>query len=513
MSRGEREHSQSISPKTRNTSVQSSIAPASASTAIQDSDPRQTPAAAKTMAASAPAPMDQGRERATTPGKRKMDDRDLAPDEIARQEPRPAPFVDRNGSRADNTRPSASPTMQRKMPKRYSEVPVWARSIRFKEAELKNPNFEVRKKVVSQPPLHVNGLKREPTQRRDTSSVHASPTATRLQPAPGPPAPPPPAGNPNPCLTLGPWEPTITSKRPQEEMVKVIADFIFINVINNEHKREILSRGIEFEIEAKLGVCINKDTNDRFDLPIETECVLRQSNHIAFRSSMTEEQHKAYNCFLNDATGRTQKSNPAAAGRVEITYKHHKEIDRFFELPRELEGRLPPVMRHYNHASGRRGLKMRVTYERQWAPDGSMILVPKRQIMKTRVSDINIHFPRHSMDCRISINLEMPWEGPAGEIEEIGTHDPARAPDREKDRLSYAQGPYQIDLTQVTQKIIGIANKPQIKKEHELEIELNAGLVLKQGDLLMNNAPHNYSELIEGMVDNIRLLVQKTNRQ
>lgn len=232
--------------------------------------------------------MDQGRERATTPGKRKMDDRDLAPDEIARQEPRPAPFVDRNGSRADNTRPSASPTMQRKMPKRYSEVPVWARSIRFKEAELKNPNFEVRKKVVSQPPLHVNGLKREPTQRRDTSSVHASPTATRLQPAPGPPAPPPPAGNPNPCLTLGPWEPTITSKRPQEEMVKVIADFIFINVINNEHKREILSRGIEFEIEAKLGVCINKDTNDRFDLPIETECVLRQSNHIAFRSSMTE---------------------------------------------------------------------------------------------------------------------------------------------------------------------------------------------------------------------------------
>ncbi|KAL8414454.1 hypothetical protein RB594_005623 [Gaeumannomyces avenae] len=509
-SRSEREHSQSISPKTRNMSVQSSVGPTSTSTSIHDSDPRQMPAS-KTMTASAPGPVEQGRERAITPGKRKMDDRDLAPDEIAHQEARPAPFVDRNGSRADNARSSASPTTQRKHAKRHAEVPMWARSIRSKEAELKNANFEIRKKVVSQPPAQVNGLKREPAQRRDTTSGHASPTATRAQPAPGPPAPPTSAA-PNPCLTLGPWEPTITSKRPQEEMVRMVADFIFLNVINNEHKREILSRGIEFEIEAKLGQCINKDTNDRFDLPVETECVLRESGHIAFKSSMTEEQHKAYNGFLNDAVSRTRPPIAAAGSRVEITYKHNREVDRFFELPRELEGRLPSVMRHYNHAQGRRSLKVRVTYERQRAADGSTVLVAKRQIMKARVADLSIHFPRHSMDCRISVNLEMPWDGPASEIEEIGTHDPARAPDREKDRLSYEQGPYQIDLTQVTQKIIGIANKAQTKREHELEIELNAGLVLKQGDLLMSNSPHNYSELIEGMVDNVRLLVQRNSR-
>lgn len=81
-------------------------------------------------------------------------------------------------------------------------------------------------------------------------------------------------------------------------------------------------------------------------------------------------------------------------------------------------------------------------------------LVPLRQIVKARLADLSIHFPRAAHDCRISINLEMPWEGSIEELERFGIKD-RRSPDRSKDRLSYTQGPYQIDLTQVTQEAAG----------------------------------------------------------
>jgi hypothetical protein len=70
-------------------------------------------------------------------------------------------------------------------------------------------------------------------------------------------------------------------------------------------------------------------------------------------------------------------------------------------------------------------------------------------IVKARVADIDLHMPKSVMDCRLSINLEMTWDGTVEELEAAVSGD--RQPDRNKDRLSYSQGPYQVDLTQVTQ--------------------------------------------------------------
>lgn len=76
------------------------------------------------------------------------------------------------------------------------------------------------------------------------------------------------------------------------------------------------------------------------------------------------------------------------------------------------------------------------------------------KIIKARVADLDIHFPELPMDCRISINLEMDWDGSLEELE--GIPNPGDNPDRNKDRLSYTQGPYQIDLTQVIQSGPGV---------------------------------------------------------
>lgn len=75
-----------------------------------------------------------------------------------------------------------------------------------------------------------------------------------------------------------------------------MADFLFIHVINNQDMQEITSRGIQFEIEAKLGTLIDKDTNQRVDRFVTTECILDDNGRVAFKSSMTEVSAWAFFC-------------------------------------------------------------------------------------------------------------------------------------------------------------------------------------------------------------------------
>jgi hypothetical protein len=46
------------------------------------------------------------------------------------------------------------------------------------------------------------------------------------------------------------------------------------------------------------------------------------------------------------------------------------------------------------------------------------------------------------------------------------------------------------------------------EKEHELEIELSATAVREQGQRALKGEPHQYGELIEGLMDNVRVLTR-----
>lgn len=95
----------------------------------------------------------------------------------------------------------------------------------------------------------------------------------------------------DPSILLGPFEKSITSVPPIDQTVKAIADFLFMMVVSRNDLGELSSRGVEIEIEAKLGQLIDKQTNVRFrpNFHIKTECVLGDnSNLLAFRSSMTD---------------------------------------------------------------------------------------------------------------------------------------------------------------------------------------------------------------------------------
>lgn len=112
-----------------------------------------------------------------------------------------------------------------------------------------------------------------------------------------------------------------------------------------------------------------------------------------------------------------------------------------------MHGHLPGCVRA-RLGSRSRNVRVRVTYDQKT----NQIL---NKIIKARVADIDLHMPMAPMDCRISINLEMNWDGSLEELEQLSANKSDRQPDRNKDRLSYKQGHYQIDLTQVTHAVNG----------------------------------------------------------
>lgn len=282
-SRSDRERSISVSPKTHVPSLPGNLTH-SVPTA---GDPQQQLAA--------PAPVKA--EHTMTPAKRKMDDRgDDEQTDRDRREVRQRQDDGVNGKAEPTTphqaisgaerrsMPSVSPKVEkrRRKPKRYSEPPPWALSAN--NAKLKHANFAFPKKPAAKA-SPVNG--KPPAVKQQ--SRHASPEATRAQAPPAaPPAPTPVDPNAEITAILGPWEPTIANVKPLDEINKAVADFLFLNVISNPNAEEISSLGIAFEIEAKLGKVIDKDTNERVAPMVVSECVLDDRGRFGFQSNMTE---------------------------------------------------------------------------------------------------------------------------------------------------------------------------------------------------------------------------------
>jgi len=164
-------------------------------------------------------------------------------------------------------------------------------------------------------------------------------------------------------------------------------------------------------------------------------------------------QHRSLNDFLNQKVKETHPQNPGAQRRVPIDYLHRRETDKFFELPPSHINSLPPVIRE--RLNPRHAIKVRVTYAQE--PKEQKTILAK--IIKARIADIDIYNPNLPLDCRISINFEMQYEGEVEDLKAASIEN--RIPDRNKDRLSYKQSHYQIDLTQVTQVTSVNVSAPQ----------------------------------------------------
>ncbi|RDL31054.1 CYTH-like phosphatase [Venustampulla echinocandica] len=445
-SQSEREQSLSVSPKTRL--------------------PNQTRADMTT-------PQPENGHGSST--KRKMEDR-----EVSAEDSHTGPHMDdkpsMNGNHSISAPGANSPKAPPKKRTRYAEPPIWAQSVRSKGAH----------SVTSRRNVKVNGkLPEQP--------LNQAPMVTRLetngspQLPPGVPRPGPLVDNErDPSVLLGPWERSIIGEKPIEHMVKVVADFLFQTVVSRPDMGELSSRGVDIEIEAKLGQLIDKETNQRYMLPVLSECVVADSPRIGFRSSMTEAQHSKLNHFLNAKVTETHPANLSSKKRVPIDYLHRRETDKFYVLPPALHASLPAAVRE--QINPRQTVKVRVTHDQKT----QQILAT---IIKARIADLNLYIPESPLDCRLSVNFEMKFEGDIDEIIAGGVGD--EIPDRHKDRLSYKQGPYQIDLTQVTTQTVTVNGVIRPEKEHELEIEIATEAIRQQGQRAAAGEPHEGSKGIE----------------
>lgn len=154
------------------------------------------------------------------------------------------------------------------------------------------------------------------------------------------------------------------------------------------------------------------------------------------------------NEFLNGLVTQTHPSNVnRPKPRVPIQYAHRRERDSFFELPKAIVQTLPPSIQHFLKQTSHHAPKVRITHDQKTG-------APLAQIIKTRVKDLDIYIPNSPLDCRISVNLEMRYDGDSEAL--ARSSDKKNQPDRNKDRLSYTQSHYQIDLTQVTSASVSV---------------------------------------------------------
>ncbi len=202
--------------------------------------------------------------------------------------PMPISVEDSNGTQltsVPNIKPDPeSNTENIQKPRRWKEIPIWAQSV-FRHNRPRNGN------PMRHGPRHApnasapaengqpKGMQGSNGHSNQANGVHV-PVAQPDLAATGP---------------LGPWEPSFLNIIPAEELVRIISDWLFGNVVQSDvgvgPAGGGAGGGAVLEIEAKIGQLIDKNTNDRLRLPVLNECVVSHADpniRIAFKSSMTE---------------------------------------------------------------------------------------------------------------------------------------------------------------------------------------------------------------------------------
>lgn len=346
---------------------------------------------------------------------------------------------------------------------RPTEIPIYAQSIRTPDSSIP----KIRQRVPKPAQFNEQESTDAPTAQilpRSTASpvvkgeakhqVNGHPPLSNMHPLPKPEPLPTDLG------PLGPWEPSIINIMPSEEIIRVISDFLFAEVVCRDDVGAGPAgggavRGAVLEVEAKIGQLIDKNSNDRLRLPVMTECVVSKNDpslRLAFKSSMTEAQHRSLNEFLNKALvgSQTPKPNPAAPPasrtRAAMSYVHTYECDSFFELSQSGALSLPASIRAQLNPRNTKA-KVRITTDQKTGKEIA-------RIVKARIADIDIYCPRTPFDWRVSVNVEMNFDGDLKIMTLPPSADTKRS-DRNKDRMSYRHQAYQIDLTQVTPTEVG----------------------------------------------------------
>ena len=369
---------------------------------------------------------------------------------------------------------------QKPKKRRAQEAPLWAQKI--PERAQSGLSWHMLPKAAA-----INIAKPSYTPAPEqAAATSASPAQTQPQAVAG--------------LPIHPFGSTYCNTVPADEVTRKVADFLYMAI---GQLLDVLP-STNIEIEAKLGRIINRDTEDRVILPVQTEAVMTPNPNglrTIFRSSMTEEEHMHFNKHLNTAS----ISVPGPNGK---THERIQEIDSFWQLPRaEAIANIPAHLHSYVLGPGNAPVKVRISHA--WNDTGRAS--EKACIIKRRISNIDIYNPNWPFDWRISVNIEYQYTGNRSALEPAVEGNGTRAADRAKNRLKYFYSVCDIDFTKVTAvpagEVPGSASWED--NEHELEVELHSARLYEQLDLMRRRSPATrYEDLVRMLVDNVRVLTR-----
>lgn len=265
-------------------------------------------------------------------------------------------------------------------------------------------------------------------------------------------------------------ERSIFGPEPLDEFQRVIEDFIL----------EVSRGHTNIEVEAKVGLLIDKSKGRRISLPVACETVLVAAfaAETRFESNMPQQTHARFNQILNkrtDELGKEHQGGKRARDSV-IQYSHTYESD-------------------FSHSIN--GRRIRVTKNEK---TDEIIEVME----KVKLGHLDIYSPRRQFDYRISVNSELRSDLPP----------PSSYPNsvRSKDRISYRHQIVKIDLTQVkTSPIVQGEIKPPDDIRHELEIEfLNSSKLIHDAMKRPANStlPNPFGDSVKIFLNNIRMLIR-----
>lgn len=335
-------------------------------------------------------------------------------------------------------------------PRRHSTVPIWA---------LREADGHTHTQRKSDPPPQPAAL--FPVVQNG---------APLLQP--GGPSVPPRRSN---------LEPSLDNHEPYNDTTRLVANWLWDHVVAAPD----YGPETHIEIEAKLGE-IQTDKK-RIRIPILTEAVMDPGRGTQFESSMSGDQHKHLNKYLNDAFLQASTS-----GRAPMTYEHTRETDTLYDMPTQMLEHLHHQVRAA-HLEGGKSPRVRVTRDNKT----NKVTTGHNPIIKLRMADLEIFCPNYTFDIRISVSLETKWPHPVDDLQE---HlDKGVAKPRSKDRVSFFHQGFRVDLTQVFSSATGT-------KTHELEIELKTNELKEEAKKIGRKLPNDYEELVRVFLNNMRVV-------
>lgn len=283
---------------------------------------------------------------------------------------------------------------------------------------------------------------------------------------------------------------SLTNTLPYEDLTRRVTSWLYaqLNDINEKN-----SKHLQFiEVEIKLGEIMDKKTDRRLNMPVETETML----NLEFSRSDTRFKASVDDALFSNALRfleRAARESPPE--ETEETKSNDKANDKSNDAPKRQHIKVLPRKKTTDrtYRVKESGENVRITFDES---DKEL-----ERVSKVNHASMSIYLPGTRLDLRLSINFEIPQDPRYFQPEKK-----AILKTRAKDRQSFVTKGVSVDVTSVITRDQGTDGIPT----KEIELEFDKDMLLDWFQSMKENgeAAGYFEELIRFNLDNARQIIR-----